>query len=356
MLHRAECRRPRPAVTPRDINDVRARFDHADGDRPDAVPGHELHADRGGRMHLLQLVDQLLQILNAVDVVKGRGRNKIHVGEGMARARDIPVHLYAHELPPFTRLCSLRDLDLQLPPRHKVLCGHAEPGRCNLFRVGGDTLQLIEGVLSPLPAVASSSQLAHGENDVALALGAHRSERHCSRPEPCEYRPAPLDFIGRERGSRRRDIEQVSDVHRFGFSPHGDELPVEVRPCIIRDLVAHHPVDDGRTGGRHSMFLSHRPARVFAELVRVEELLTVLGACGKSGLLEYVLRQFLIADPTEGSHDPREEVVHQFAPQTDRREELGAHVALYHGDPDLGHDLQEPRFERVQIVPLPDLR
>ena len=178
VLHRPECRRARPAVSSGDVDDVRARFDDADGDRTDAVPGHELHAHRGGRMHLLQLVDQLLQVFYAVDVVKGGRGNKVHVRQRMPRARDIPVHLHAHELSPFTGLRSLCDLDLQLSSRHQVPCGHTEPGRCNLFRIGGDPLLFVEGVLSPLPAIAPPSKLPHGEYDVPLAFSAHRTERH----------------------------------------------------------------------------------------------------------------------------------------------------------------------------------
>ena len=112
VLHRPECRRAGPAVPTGDIDDVRTRFDDAHGNCTDAVPGHEFHAHRGGRMHLLQLIDQLLQVFNTVNVMQGRRGNEIHVRQGMPRARDIPVHLHAHELSPFPGLRSLCDFDL----------------------------------------------------------------------------------------------------------------------------------------------------------------------------------------------------------------------------------------------------
>ena len=273
----------------------------------------------------------------------------------MARPSDIRVHLHAHELPAFARLRPLGDLDLQFPPGDKVFRRHAESRRCHLLRGCGDPLFFVVGVFPPLPAVAPSAKLPHREYHVALALGAHRTERHRPRAEPREDLLPGLHFHLGQRRSRRYDVEQVADVYRLGLPPHFHKLPVQILTRLVGDAVPHHPVDDRGAGCGHRVLFPHCPAHVLAELIRMEEPVRVFRVRRKCSLLQYVHCQLFVPDPAERRRDAREEVLHELAAESDRGKKLRAHVALHDGDPHLRHDLEETRLQRVQIVPFPDV-
>ena len=97
--------------------------------------GHGTHArlgnqfDRhvGVRVGVLQVEDELLDVLDGVDVVMGRGRDQGHARRGEANAADVPVHLVSGKLAAFPGLGPLGDLDLQLPCVDQVVAGDAEP-------------------------------------------------------------------------------------------------------------------------------------------------------------------------------------------------------------------------------------
>ena len=59
-----------------DDNEVGFGFRHACGDSPHTAFGHQLHADLGFRVDVLQVEDELCQVLNGIDVVVGRRRNQ----------------------------------------------------------------------------------------------------------------------------------------------------------------------------------------------------------------------------------------------------------------------------------------
>ena len=86
----------------------------------------------------MQLVDELLQVLDAVDVVQRRGGDQIHAGTGVAGVGNPLADLDAHQLAAFTGLGSLRHLDLDLVAGDEVFGRHAEASRCDLLgrRVG----------------------------------------------------------------------------------------------------------------------------------------------------------------------------------------------------------------------------
>src|SRR3972149_6344253 len=65
-----------------DQDDVAVALRHAGGDGADAVLGNELHVDAGPRVGVLQVVDELGEVLDRVDVVVGRRRDKLDAGRG----------------------------------------------------------------------------------------------------------------------------------------------------------------------------------------------------------------------------------------------------------------------------------
>ncbi len=83
------------AVVAGDDDVVGAALRDAGGDRPDARLGGELDRDRGLGVRRAQVVDQLLQVLDRVDVVVGRGRDQLDAGGRVAQVRDVVVDLRA---------------------------------------------------------------------------------------------------------------------------------------------------------------------------------------------------------------------------------------------------------------------
>ena len=81
------------AVVAGDGDMVGLGLGHACRDGADADLGHELDADRGLRIGVLQVVDQLRQILDRIDVVMRRRRNQAHARvprSGSARCTRTP--------------------------------------------------------------------------------------------------------------------------------------------------------------------------------------------------------------------------------------------------------------------------
>ena len=72
VLQRVERAGAGAAVVAGDEHDVGLGLRHAGGHGADADLGHQLHVDAGGRVGVLQVVDELLEILDRVDVVVRR--------------------------------------------------------------------------------------------------------------------------------------------------------------------------------------------------------------------------------------------------------------------------------------------
>ncbi len=126
VLDRRQRARARPTVSARDVDHIRVRLCHADGDEADPTLRHELHRDVGVGVHLVEIEDQLCKILDRVDVVMRWRRDQRHTGLGVAQAGDLVGHLVRRDLSALTRLRALGDLDLQLRGRRRVLGGHPE--------------------------------------------------------------------------------------------------------------------------------------------------------------------------------------------------------------------------------------
>src|SRR4029077_6799983 len=113
----------RAAFEASDGDVVRARLGDARGDRADANLAHELDADVGGGVDVLQIVDELCQILDRIDVVMRRRGNQADAGRRVAHLGDGGVDLMAGELTAFAGLGALGDLDLHHVGVHQIFGG-----------------------------------------------------------------------------------------------------------------------------------------------------------------------------------------------------------------------------------------
>src|SRR5262249_38760967 len=112
MTQRMFARRPGAAVVTADGDDVRARLGDARGDRADERNRGNLDRDLRVRIGGLQLGDHLRQILNRVDVVIVRRREQVNTLRRVASLGDQLGDFHSGQVPAFTRLRALADLNL----------------------------------------------------------------------------------------------------------------------------------------------------------------------------------------------------------------------------------------------------
>src|SRR6185437_4310628 len=148
VTDRAERRCACSAVVAGDEDDVRFRFGYAGGDRTYTGFGHQLDADAGGAVGILEVEDQLCEVFDGIDVVvRGRG-DEAYAGGGVADLTDPFVHFVAGKLAAFTGFGSLRHFDLEFVRHGEVVAGHAETGGGYLLDGGAHRVAVRQGLVA----------------------------------------------------------------------------------------------------------------------------------------------------------------------------------------------------------------
>ncbi len=183
MLDAREGRRAGAAVEARDQDHVGAGLGHAGGDGADASLGDQFHAHASLGVDHLQVEDQLREILDAVDVVVGRGRDQGHARRRVPRLGDHGVDFVTGQLAAFAGLCSLRDLDLELVGVDQVVRRHAEATAGDLFdpallAVAAGEAQIALLAFAAFAGVAASADAVHRDGQVLVGLGADAAKAH----------------------------------------------------------------------------------------------------------------------------------------------------------------------------------
>src|SRR5207247_1552297 len=124
-----------------DVDHVRIALRDSRGDGPDPRLRDELHRHLRPRVDALQVIDELRQILDAVDIVVRRRRDQRHPRHRVPDAGDLLRDLEARNLAALARLRALRHFDLELRRDRQVLRGDTEAPR-------GDLLDL---AVAPIP-------------------------------------------------------------------------------------------------------------------------------------------------------------------------------------------------------------
>mmetsp|Transcript_51253 Transcript_51253/g.111214 ORF Transcript_51253/g.111214 Transcript_51253/m.111214 type:complete len:319 (+) Transcript_51253:2624-3580(+) len=133
MLDASPLRGPGATIAATDQDMVSLALGHTSGDHSDADLADEFHANVCGRVSVLEVEDQLRQVLDGVDVVVRRRRNKSNARRGATRLGDVFKHFLARQLTALAWLGSLSHLDLQLNRISKVLDGDPKASRCHLL-------------------------------------------------------------------------------------------------------------------------------------------------------------------------------------------------------------------------------
>ena len=174
------------AVVAADQHHVGVRLGHAGRDGADADLGHQLHADAGVVVGVLQVVDQLRQILDGINVVVRRRRDQADARRGVADLGDPGIDLVAGQLAALAGLGALGHLDLQFLGVDQVVAGDAEAAGGDLLdgavlRVAVRLRRVAGRVLAALAGVALAADAVHGDGQRLVRFLADRAVGHRAR-------------------------------------------------------------------------------------------------------------------------------------------------------------------------------
>ena len=126
MLDRGQRRGAGAALEARYGHVIGVRLGDAGGNGADAHFRNELHRHLAGRVHVLEIEDELGQILDRIDVVMRRRRDEADARRRVAHPGDGGIDLVAGQLAAFAGLGALRHLDLHHVGIDEIFGGHAE--------------------------------------------------------------------------------------------------------------------------------------------------------------------------------------------------------------------------------------
>ena len=183
---------------------VSVRFGDTGGDSPNARLGHQLHPHRRPRVAPFEVIDELRQVLDAVDVMVWRRADQRDPGLRVPQPGYELGHLVTRKLATFPGLRALGDLDLQLVCPRDVLRRHAEAARCHLLdlAVGAGAARerpVVLGVLAALARVRASAQPVHRDGQGAVRFRTQRAKGHGARDEATDDRLRRFHFLQRKR-------------------------------------------------------------------------------------------------------------------------------------------------------------
>ena len=185
--------------------------------RPDTDLRYQLHRDTGIRIGIFKVKNQLGQILDRIDVVVGRRRDQLHTRCGIAKARDVLVHLMTGQLTTFSRFRPLRHLDLQFPRIHKIMRRDSESGRRHLLNVtilGIAVRQRAEPlwVFPPFARIALAAKPIHRDCKSFMRFFADRAERHGTGVEALHNFLRRFHFFNRNGLRIELEVQQTTQV------------------------------------------------------------------------------------------------------------------------------------------------
>ena len=332
VLDRRQRARTGAPVGARDMHDVGERLGDAGGDDADARLRDELHGDIGVRVHLAKVEDELCEILDRVDVVVRRRRDKRDARRRVPQPRDVVRDLVAGKLPAFAGLRALRHLDLQLLRVHRVLRRHAEPSGRDLLDarvpVGAEAL----AILAALSGVGARAEPVEGLRDRLVSLCGERAVRHAAAREALHDRLDGLDLFQWDRLGGGHELEQVARLERRAAVDDPRE-PLVVGPvAALRGRLQR--VDDRRRRGVRLAALA--PLHVAGILER-----------GRVGARERLLLELLEADAAERRRRSGEAQLDHLGREAEDVEELSAAIRGDVRDAHPRHRLEHAVLDRA---------
>ena len=379
MLDGRPRRSARTAVMAGDHHMVGLALGHTGGNRAHTHFTHQLHADVGARVGVLQVVDELRQVFNRIDVVVRRRADQAHARHRVAQEADVVGYLAAGQLAALAGLGTLGHLDLDLVRAGQVLGGHAKAARGHLLDLGAqavaflhfvvgldhtlahhvrhlgaggdlDALELVAvagRVFTALARVALAADAVHGQGQRGVRLGGDRAQRHRPGGESLDDLGCGLHFVQRN-GFRRihLELEQAAQRH-MAAALVVDDLGVFLVGLELARTRAVLQLGD-RIRRPHVLLTAHPPGVLATSLQhrcqhRVVAVGRLVHAQGFLGDLEH-------ADAAHLRSGAAEVLVHHRLVQTDGLEELRAAVGHVGAHAHLGHDLRQTLADGLHVV------
>ena len=330
---------------------VRVGLGNTGGDRADADLGHQLDRDAGLGVDVLQVVDQLRQVLDGIDVVVRRRRDKPDARGRVPDAGDPFIDLVPRQLSALAGLGALGHLDLEVVGVDQVFGGHPETPRCHLLDGRTHGIAVLQGlvahrVLAALAGIGLAADPVHGDGQVGVGLPRDRPERHGAGGEALDDLAHRFDLVQGQRHARALEAEHAAQVAErlFAFvdlGRKGLELPVIAGPDRVLE---------GADGfGRPHVFLAAQPERVFAadvERVPQDRILAVGGLVAPHGLFGDLGQ----ADAFDHGMGLGEIFFDEGRVKPDGIEDLGAAVGLIGGDAHLRHHLEDALVHGLEVA------
>ncbi len=339
------------AVVPGDGDVIGLGLGHARGHGAHPDLGHQLDADAGLGVHVLEVVDELGQILDGVDVVVRRRRDEPHPRHGVADLGDVPRHLVPGELAALAGLGALGHLDLEVVGIDQVLRGDAEAARRHLLdrrahRVAAGQADVAGRILAALAGVGFAADAVHGDGQGGVRLVGDGSQRHGPGGEALDDLAGGLDLVEGDGDLGVLDLEEPAQGHEPlalivdepGVLPVGRVAPraggvLELGDGLARPHVGLAADTDGVVAARVERGPVERGVAV-GDAVQAHRLLGDLAE----------------AHALDGARRAGEVLVAERRRDPDGLEDLRAAVRLVGGDAHLGHHLEEALGDGLDVA------
>ena len=346
---------PVPPSKPAMVTWSARAFDDAGGDGADADLGHELHRHVAGRIDVLEVEDELRQVLDRIDVVVRRRRDQADARRRVAHLGDRLVDLVAGKLAAFAGLRALRHLDLHDVGIDEVFRGHAEPAGGDLLdrRTHGIAVrQRLVAVrfLATLAGVRLAADAVHRDRERGVGLARDRAVGHGAGREAAHDARRRLDLLERHRlaavlfggldGEHAADGEQALGL----LVAH-----LGIGAILVERIAAHRVLQRADRRRRPHVILAAHPVGIFA--ADVERVLVDRGVAeGVAVTAHRLLRDLVEADALDAGRGAGEEGLDEIRAQPDRVENLRAAIGLIGRDAHLGHHLEQPLVDRLDVA------
>ncbi len=277
-----------------------------------------------------------------------RRRDERHARARPAKPRDLLRHLVGGDLPSLAGLRPLRDLDLELLGKRRVLGRDAEAAGSHLLDLRVALVAIPRWILSALARVRASAEPVERHGDRLVRLRGERAVRHRAAREAADDRVDPLDLIERKRLGDRDELEEVARLERGSPVDELGEPVVEVLALALHRLHQRVRGGDARLQRVDDVGVGRMRLSALAELVEARVLdLRLLGHRGGQPPQRVALEP-VEPDPADRRGGAAEEPPAEAPVEAHGLEQARASVARDVRDPHLRHHLQDAVLERAQ--------
>ena len=269
-----------------------------------------------------------------------RRRDQGHTRYRITQLGDQAVDLAAGQLPAFTRLGALGDLDLQHFGVDQVFRGHPETAGGHLLDFRALDGAVTRRVFAAFAGVGTRAQAVHGFRQGFVGFRRQGAEGNTRRVEALEDRLQRFDFADRQRRLQGFHLEQVADHrHRTVVHQRGVFLELGVVALLHGSL----------QGADHIRVVGVVLTAVdeLQQAALLDRLARAPGFAGQQFLFGFEVDETRALDPARYATEAQ---VDHFLGQADGFEQLRTAVGSDGGNPHFREDLQQALGDALAVV------